>query len=86
MLVYLASVPGGWIADNILGQKKTVMIGGVLLCIGHSILAFDNEISFYLGCFFVILGVGGLKPNISSIAKSFVLLTLVTFALYESIL
>ena len=66
MLVYLSSVPGGWIADNLLGQKKTVMLGGFLLCIGHSILAFDNEISFYLGCFFVIMGVGGLKPNISS--------------------
>ena len=66
MLVYLASVPGGWIADNILGQKKTVMLGGFLLCIGHTILAFDTEFSFYLGCFFVILGVGGLKPNISS--------------------
>src|SRR5210317_1288607 len=66
MLVYLASVPGGWIADNILGQKKTVMLGGILLCIGHSILAFDTEFSFYLGCLFVILGVGGLKPNISS--------------------
>ena len=66
MLVYLASVPGGWIADNILGQKKTVLLGGALLCIGHTILAFDTEFSFYLGCFFVILGVGGLKPNISS--------------------
>ena len=66
MLVYLASLPGGWIADKILGQKKTVMLGGILLCIGHTILAFDNELSFYLGCFFVILGVGGLKPNISS--------------------
>ena len=59
MLVYLASVPGGWIADNILGQKKTVLLGGALLCIGHTILAFDTEFSFYLGCFFVILGVGG---------------------------
>ena len=66
MLVYLASVPGGWIADNLLGQKKTVMLGGILLCIGHTILAFDTEVSFYIGCAFVILGVGGLKPNISS--------------------
>ena len=44
MLVYLASLPGGWIADKILGQKKTVMLGGILLCIGHTILAFDNEL------------------------------------------
>lgn len=66
MLVYLACIPGGWIADNLLGQKKTVMLGGLLLCLGHGILALDGEISFYVGCAFIILGVGGLKPNISS--------------------
>ena len=66
MLVYIAAIPGGWIADNLLGQKKTVMLGGLLLCLGHGILAFDSELSFYVGCAFIILGVGGLKPNISS--------------------
>ncbi|WP_419212698.1 peptide MFS transporter [Maribacter sp. X9] len=66
MLVYLSSVPGGWIADKLLGQKKTVMLGGVLLCIGHAILALNSETTFYIGCFFIILGVGCLKPNISS--------------------
>ncbi|UGU17194.1 peptide MFS transporter [Sinomicrobium kalidii] len=66
MLVYVASIPGGWVADRLLGQKKTVMLGGILLCIGHSILALNSEISFYIGCLFIILGVGGLKPNISS--------------------
>jgi POT family proton-dependent oligopeptide transporter len=66
MLVYLASVPGGWIADRLLGQRKTVMLGGALLCIGHGVLAFNSEIAFYIGCLFIILGVGGLKPNISS--------------------
>jgi POT family proton-dependent oligopeptide transporter len=66
MLVYIAAIPGGWIADNLLGQKKTVMLGGILLCLGHGILAFDSELSFYIGCGFIIMGVGGLKPNISS--------------------
>ncbi len=66
MLVYVSSIPGGWVADKLLGQKKTVLLGGILLCIGHSVLAFDSEISFYIGCLFIILGVGGLKPNISS--------------------
>lgn len=66
MLVYVAAIPGGWVADNLLGQKKTVMLGGLLLCLGHGILAFDSEVSFYIGCAFIILGVGGLKPNISS--------------------
>ena len=66
MLVYLAAIPGGWIADNLLGQKKMVMLGGVLLCLGHGILAFDSQLSFYIGCAFIVMGVGGLKPNISS--------------------
>ncbi len=66
MLVYLAAIPGGWIADNLLGQKKMVMVGGILLCLGHGILAFDSELSFYIGCAFIVMGVGGLKPNISS--------------------
>ncbi|ADF51003.1 MAG: MFS transporter [Zunongwangia sp.] len=66
MLVYVSSIPGGWVADKLLGQKKTVLIGGILLCIGHGILSFESETSFYIGCLFIILGVGGLKPNISS--------------------
>jgi len=66
MLVYMSSIPGGWLADRVLGQKKTVMLGGALLCIGHSVLALNSEITFYIGCLFIILGVGGLKPNISS--------------------
>jgi len=66
MLVYVMSVPGGLLADRWLGQKKTVMLGGVLLCIGHFILAFDALWAFYSGIAFIILGVGALKPNISS--------------------
>ena len=66
MLVYVSSIPGGWLADRVLGQKKTVMLGGALLCIGHTVLALNSELSFYMGCLFIILGVGCLKPNISS--------------------
>jgi POT family proton-dependent oligopeptide transporter len=66
MLVYVSSIPGGWIADRLLGQKRTVMLGGALLCIGHTVLALNSEMTFYLGCLFIILGVGCLKPNISS--------------------
>jgi POT family proton-dependent oligopeptide transporter len=65
-LVYAMSVPGGLLADRLLGQKKSVMLGGVLLCIGHLILAVDTPIAFYSGLAFIILGVGALKPNISS--------------------
>lgn len=66
MLVYLASIPGGLIADRLLGQKRAVMLGGLLLCIGHGILAIDNITAFYTGLGFIIAGVGCLKPNIST--------------------
>lgn len=66
MLVYVSSIPGGWLADRFLGQKKTVMLGGALLCVGHGVLALNSVTTFYVGCLFIILGVGCLKPNISS--------------------
>ncbi len=66
MLVYVASIPGGWIADKFLGQKKTVMLGGLLLCFGHGILAIPQDWAFFTGLLLIILGVGGLKPNIST--------------------
>lgn len=66
MLVYVASIPGGLLADKVLGQKRSVMLGGALLCIGHGILAVEAEWAFYTGLVFIILGVGALKPNIST--------------------
>ena len=66
MLVYVASIPGGWLADKFLGQKKTVMLGGVLLCLGHGVLAVPTSWAFFSGLLLIILGVGGLKPNIST--------------------
>ena len=66
MLVYVASIPGGWIADKFLGQKKSVLIGGILLVIGHSVLAIEQMWAFYSGLGFIIAGVGMLKPNIST--------------------
>tara|TARA_B110000037_G_scaffold21537_1_gene23854 strand:- start:51542 stop:53350 length:1809 start_codon:yes stop_codon:yes gene_type:complete len=66
MLVYVMSIPGGIIADKWLGQKKTVMIGGLLLCIGHGTLAIPSETAFFTGLILIILGVGCLKPNIST--------------------
>ena len=66
MLVYVMSIAGGLIADKLWGQKRTVLIGGLLLCVGHGILAVDSLWAFYAGLGFIILGVGGLKPNIST--------------------
>ncbi len=66
MLVYVMSIPGGIIADKLLGQKRTVLIGGILLCAGHLVLAVEQDWAFILGLALIILGVGGLKPNIST--------------------
>ena len=66
MLVYVMSIPGGIIADKWLGQKKTVLYGGLLLCAGHGILAVEQMWAFYTGLILIVLGVGGLKPNIST--------------------
>lgn len=66
MLVYVACIPGGLIADNLLGQKKTVMWGAILLVIGHSILAVQAMWAFYTGLGFIVIGVGMLKANIST--------------------
>ena len=66
MLVYVASIPGGWIADRLIGQKKSVLIGGLTLCLGHSILAIEQMWAFYSGLGLIIAGVGLLKPNIST--------------------
>ncbi|WP_025741345.1 peptide MFS transporter [Aquimarina pacifica] len=66
MLVYVASIPGGWIADKLLGQKKSVLIGGILLVVGHSVLAIEEMWAWYSGLGLIIAGVGMLKPNIST--------------------
>ena len=65
-LVYIMSIAGGWVADKYWGQKRTVLIGGILLCFGHGILAVEALWAFYAGLGLIILGVGGLKPNIST--------------------
>ena len=66
MLVYVASIPGGIIADRILGQKKAVLWGGIILVAGHSVLAITQDWAFYTGLGLIIAGVGMLKPNIST--------------------
>ena len=66
MLVYAMGVPGGLLADRLIGQKKSVMLGGLLIILGHALLVVQGEIQFYSGLFLIILGVGALKPNISS--------------------
>lgn len=64
-LVYLTALPGGWLADKLLGQRRAVFWGGVLIMCGHISLAIPSLASFYLGLVLVVLGTGLLKPNIS---------------------
>ena len=64
--VYLATLPGGWIGDNILGQQKTILYGGIIIMLGHLSLAIPGINSFYIGLVLVVLGTGLLKPNISA--------------------
>lgn len=66
MLVYVMSIPGGMIADKLLGQKKSVLLGAIILCFGHGVLVLTDTWAFYTGLGLVILGVGLLKPNIST--------------------
>ncbi len=65
-LVYLTPLIGGWIADRFTGFKAAVVIGALLMTLGHGSLAFETEFTFYLGLVLLIIGNGMLKPNISS--------------------
>ena len=65
-LVYIMSIPGGIIADKLLGQKKSVMLGGAFLVVGQFMLAFHAQTLFFTGLGLIIIGVGLLKPNIST--------------------
>lgn len=64
--VYLMSLPGGWIADKYLGQKRAVFLGGVIIMIGHILLAVPSTPIFYLGLVALVIGTGFLKPNVST--------------------
>lgn len=66
MAVYLAAIPGGVLADRFIGQKKAVLVGGFLLCLGHMVLAIDSVTAFFSGLALIVAGVGSLKPNIST--------------------
>ena len=65
--VYLANIPGGWLADRVLGQRKAVLFGGIFIAAGHYCLAIPIAATFYVGLLLVVLGTGLLKPNISVI-------------------
>ncbi len=66
-LVFLLPVLGGWLADKFLGMQRAVLYGGIVIMIGHILLAMHGVATFYAGLASVVIGTGLLKPNISGI-------------------
>src|SRR3954471_22625623 len=69
--VYLASLPGGWVADRLLGLRRAILYGAICISAGHiciGLSAFANgKLPFFLGLILIVCGTGLLKPNISAI-------------------
>src|SRR5678816_100423 len=72
--VYLMSLPGGWVADRLLGLRRAIFIGACLISAGHISIGLSGlagsgggKIPFFLGLVLIVLGTGLLKPNISAI-------------------
>lgn len=65
-LVYLTPLVGGWLADNVLGTRRALVVGGVLIAAGHFTLAFEGMAMFYTGLGLVIAGTGFFKSNVST--------------------
>ena len=69
--VYLASLPGGWVADRLLGLRRSIQIGAMFISAGHIAIATSafarTKLPFFLGLILIVLGTGLLKPNISAI-------------------
>ena len=66
-LVYLLGLPGGWVADQLWGQRKAVFVGGCIIAAGHFSMAVPNDFNFFLGLVLIVIGTGLLKPNVSSV-------------------
>lgn len=65
--VYFMGLPGGWIADRLIGGQSAVFYGAIIIMIGHIILAIPSDSTFFVGLVFVVLGTGLLKPNIAAL-------------------
>ncbi|WP_418508487.1 peptide MFS transporter [Corallibacter sp.] len=69
-LLYLTPILGGWIADKITGYRIAVVIGCVIMTLGHVAMAFETTASFYFGLALLVIGTGFFKPNITSIIST----------------
>ncbi|MCL8016429.1 peptide MFS transporter [Streptomyces sp. AS02] len=65
-VVYMAAMPGGWVADRLWGARKAVLVGGIIIAAGHFTLAIPSDIAFFCGLGLIAIGTGLLKPNISA--------------------
>ena len=70
MFVYLTNLPGGLIADRILGARLAVFLGGIIIACGHFSMVFNSLTFFYTGLTLIAIGTGLLKPNISAMVGS----------------
>ena len=66
-LLYLTPIVGGWIADKITGYRIAVVIGCLIMTLGHAAMVFETTASFYVGLALLVIGTGFFKPNITSI-------------------
>ena len=66
-MVYLLALPGGWVADQLWGQRKAVFVGGCIIAAGHFSMAVPTQFTFFLGMILIVIGTGLLKPNVSSV-------------------
>ncbi len=67
LFVYLTPLLGGWLADNKIGYRMAVVIGALLMTLGHASMAIETPTFLYIGIFFLIIGNGFFKPNMTSI-------------------
>ena len=66
-MVYMTTLPGGWIADRWIGPQNAVLYGGILIACGHFSMAIPSITSFYVGLVLIVIGTGLLKGNVSVI-------------------
>ena len=67
-MVYLVTLPGGWISDRLLGPRRSVLYGGLVIMLGHVSMAIPGDAAYvYLGLALIIAGTGLLKPNIATL-------------------
>lgn len=69
-MAYLTPIVGGWVADRLIGPRRSVLWGGVVIALGHYSLAIPAHVTFFLGLFLIVAGTGLLKPNISAMVGS----------------